>query len=208
MRRLNQKEREFCKIIRTHNILSENVIEKICQIELDGQKLSLDVGKREMKVITGNKIKPNLSKMPDGVIAVNDFADHKKILQTIMSSIKLIELLESEGLIYLFKNRKEQRWYEIGAKNNTRITHMLIPMYTDQRIFDSLIKYLQSGIVTTAEFDLFVENDFKTQKEIYDMKQLNAAIGNTAISAISALVAAMALFFSLLVQIWTVLRTQ
>jgi len=186
MRRLNSKEKETCRQIIGLDILTENIIEKNllkvlknCQANINFviEAITLNIPPSEgIEIIVANN--------PNGRMNVVGYGNYERLFTTIVTTVKVLELLEAEGMIYLYKNRPDRDDFQIGETitgGRSTVQFTLI----DQHVIGLLRKYLTHGIVVTEDLKLFIENKYVTRDEKGQKRQFNLSIAAILLSAIA-----------------------
>lgn len=184
MRRLNEKEKEFCKLIVANEATGINFLEKVFRTELPDYYGEIDSEDKILKLWRDNTQETNS-------IIIN-LPGNKRAVETIIIAVKLLVMLEKEGLIYLYKNQPDASPIDIGSGKLDRNKGRAASTFFDKEFTEILIEYYRKGIVVTKDFEEFILNNFITRDDMLKNNEIRNSNWALRISAIAVIVSSIA----------------
>jgi hypothetical protein len=160
MRRLNDFEKKICLRIFNENGSRFGYTNLIYE-ELDRICISIN---RESKYVEF-QINEDMIKNYESWLKINNH-----VFEVILISVRLLEMLEKEGYIFLIK-RSHVIIDETFGKGDPNLDHTNYPL-PDSEISEMIIKYTEKEIYITKEFHIFCKNGFKPKDDYRFQRQI------------------------------------
>jgi hypothetical protein len=182
MRLLSKEEKDLCKIMLDGNN-GYNCIQNIIDHKLNDILISVNKPKKEVEILFPVWTN-DVSKLPTEKIQTR----LNEVGLLILTTCNLISLLEKEGYIMVYQKANQVSDLSKFGQGIGNATGNVSHQFSDKKVSEILIDYIDKVIVTTEEFDRFCKKGFIARDEQRFKKQIGIAYTALAVALLAAFV--------------------